>query len=58
MDNEVSAWDQLSSQSTQVLLCDLQKQIVARSKTTDKEALAKSAGVLLELAKLFAFPRR
>jgi nicotinamidase-related amidase len=56
MDNEVSAWDQLSSQSTQLLLCDLQKQIVARSKTTDKEALAKSAGVLLELAKLFALP--
>ena len=56
MDNEASAWDLLSSQSTQVLLCDLQKQIVARSKTTDRETLAKSAGVLLDLAKLFALP--
>ena len=56
MGNELSGWDQLSSQSTQLLLCDLQKEIVARSKTTDKEALARSAGVLLELAKLFALP--
>ncbi|MCU1263141.1 MAG: hypothetical protein JWO80_6026 [Bryobacterales bacterium] len=56
MDNEAWAWDLLLSQSTQVLLCDLQKQIVARSKTTDMETLAKSAGVLLELAKLFALP--
>jgi hypothetical protein len=56
MGNELSGWDHLSSQSTQLLLCDLQKQIVARSKTTDKEALARSAGVLLELAKLFALP--
>jgi Isochorismatase family len=56
MSNELSAWDQLSPQSAHLLLCDLQKQIVARSKTTDKEALARSAGVLLELAKLFALP--
>ena len=56
MGNELSAWDQLSSQSTQLLLCDLQKEIVARSKTTHKEALARSGGVLLELAKLFALP--
>src|SRR5882762_2892691 len=56
MDNEVSAWDQLSSQSAQLLLCDLQKEIVARSKTTDKQALARSGGVLLELARLFALP--
>jgi hypothetical protein len=25
MDNQVSAWDQLSPQSAQLLLCDLQK---------------------------------
>jgi hypothetical protein len=34
MGNELSAWDQLSPQSTQLFLCDLQKEIVARSKTT------------------------
>jgi nicotinamidase-related amidase len=56
MGKELSAWDQLSPQSTQLLLCDLQEEIVARSKTTDKETLVRSAGVLLELAKLFALP--
>ena len=39
-----------------MLICDLQKQIVARSKTTTSEAMSKSAGVLLKLAKLFALP--
>ena len=50
------AWDQLSPQSAQVLLCDLQTRIVALSRTTAQEDLAKSAGVLLELARLFALP--
>ena len=56
MRKELSGWDQLSSQSTQLLLCDPQKEIVARSKTTEKEALCRSAGVLLDLAELFALP--
>jgi nicotinamidase-related amidase len=37
-------------------LCDLQPQIVARSKTIDAGALGTSAGVLLEIAKLFSLP--
>ena len=54
--NETTAWDQLSGQTAQVLLCDLQKQLVARSKTTEPKALQKSAGVLMQLAKLFSLP--
>ena len=46
MGNDLSAWDQLSPQSAQLLLCDLQKQIVARSKTTAKETLAQFANDL------------
>ena len=53
---EATAWDELSSDTAQLLLCDLQKQIVSRSKTTEPNDLHRSAGVLLELAKLFALP--
>ena len=56
MGNGVSAWDQLSTHSAQVLLCDLQPQIVARSKTIAPDVLGKSAGVLLEIARLFSLP--
>jgi hypothetical protein len=51
-----SVWDQLSTDSAQLLLCDLQPEIVARSKTIDREVLSKSAGVMLEIAKLFSLP--
>jgi hypothetical protein len=56
MHNGSSAWDQLSRNSAQLLLCDLQPQIVARSKTIHPAVLSKSAGVLLEIAKLFSLP--
>ena len=56
MRNGASAWDQLSAHSAQLLLCDLQPQIVARSKTIHPAVLNKSAGVLLEIAKLFSLP--
>jgi hypothetical protein len=56
MGNGASAWDQLSTHSAQLLLCDLQPQIVARSKTIEPGALGKSAGVLLEIARLFSLP--
>jgi hypothetical protein len=56
MRNEASAWDQLSADSAQLLLCDLQPEIVARSKTIDRDVLSKSAGVLLEIARLFSLP--
>ncbi len=56
MPDQTMPWEQLSIDTTQVLFCDLQKQIVARSKTTRPEALSQSAGVLLQLAKLFQLP--
>jgi hypothetical protein len=56
MSKRTSAWDQLSTDSAQLLLCDLQPEIVARSKTIDRDVLSKSAGVLLEVAKLFSLP--
>jgi hypothetical protein len=56
MSKGTSAWDQLSTDSAQLLLCDLQPEIVARSKTIDRDVLRKSAGVLLEVAKLFSLP--
>jgi Isochorismatase family len=56
MHKGTSAWDQLSTDSAQLLLCDLQPDIVARSKTIDRDVLIKSAGVLLEIAKLFSLP--
>jgi hypothetical protein len=51
-----SVWDQLSTGSAQLLLCDLQSEIVARSKTIDRDVLSKSAGAILEIAKLFSLP--
>jgi hypothetical protein len=56
MSSGTSARDQLSTHSAQLLLCDLQPQIVARSKTIHPAVLNKSAGVLLEIAKLFSLP--
>jgi hypothetical protein len=56
MSKGTSAWDQLSTDSAQLLLCDLQPQIVARSKTIEPDALGKSAGVFLEVARLFSLP--
>jgi hypothetical protein len=56
MHKGTSAWDQLSTDSAQLLLCDLQPDIVARSKTIDRDVLIKAAGVLLEIAKLFSLP--
>ena len=56
MTDVAPAWSALSAATAQVLMCDLQKQIVARSKTTTSESLSKSAGVLVRLAKLFALP--
>ena len=56
MSKGASAWDRLSPDSAQLLLCDLQPEIVARSKTIDRDVLCKSAGVLLEIAKLFSLP--
>lgn len=56
MSKGTSAWDQLSTGSAQLLLCDLQPEIVARSKTIDRDVLSKSAGALLEIAKLFSLP--
>jgi hypothetical protein len=56
MSKGTSAWDQLSTDSAQLLLCDLQPQIVARSKTIEPDTLGKSAGVLLEVARLFSLP--
>lgn len=54
--NRASAWDQLSTHSVLLLLCDLQPEIVARSKTIETAVLNKSAGVLLEIGKLFSLP--
>ena len=54
--SDATVWDSLSPFSSQILLCDLQKQIVARSKTMQPAGLSKSAGVLLQLAKLFSLP--
>jgi hypothetical protein len=56
MDNRGLAWDQLSTDSAQVLLCDLQAEIVARCKTIVPAVLNQSAGVLLEIAKLLSIP--
>ena len=49
-------WNGLSKESTQILICDLQQQIVARSKTTEPGALSRSAAVLCEIANLFGLP--
>lgn len=49
-------WNGLTKDSAQVLICDLQEQIVARSKTTEPEALGRSAAVLCDLAVLCGLP--
>ena len=46
----------LQPAEAQVLFADLQKQIVARSKTNEPESLRRSASVLAQLAKVFALP--
>jgi len=56
MSTGTSAWDRQSTDSAQLLFCDLQPEIVARSKTIHRDVLSKSAGVLLEIAKLFSLP--
>ena len=50
------AWDQLSSETAQVLFCDLQKDIVKHSETTPAQSLSRAAGALLQLARLFSLP--
>jgi nicotinamidase-related amidase len=56
MPDRTSAWDQLSSETAQVLFCDLQSDIVKHSKTTSPRALASAAGALFQLARLFSLP--
>ena len=48
--------NKLKREMLQVLLCDLQPQIVARSKTIDPQSLSKSAGVLADIAGLLSLP--
>ena len=49
-------WNGLAQESAQVLICDLQDQIVARSKTVEPETLGQSAAVLCQIAALFHLP--
>jgi nicotinamidase-related amidase len=49
-------WSQLTLKASQVMICDLQEQIVARSKTTTPDALSQSAQVLCQMAQLFKLP--
>src|SRR5260370_18853241 len=46
----------LDPESVQVLFADLQPQMVARSKTNTPEALARSAAVLAQVARLLHLP--
>jgi hypothetical protein len=46
----------LAAKEVQLLFADLQPQIVERSKTTDPKAIAQSAAVLAQLAKVFSLP--
>ena len=46
----------LDPKSVQVLFADLQPQIVARSKTNTPDALARSAAVLAQVARLLQLP--
>ena len=43
-------------EDAQVLFADLQKKLMARSKTTEPKALARSAAVLAQLAQVFELP--
>jgi hypothetical protein len=56
MPNVSETWSKLSSTNSQVVVCDLQEQIVARSKTTNPSALSQSAEVLCKIAHLFELP--
>ena len=56
MPDATRAWADLLPDTAQVLICDLQPQIVARSKTTEPKSLARSANVLLRLAQLYDLP--
>ena len=49
-------WSELTPHTCQVVLCDLQEEIVARSKTMLPDALSQSAEVLCRIAKLFNLP--
>ena len=49
-------WSQLSPQTSQIMICDLQEQLVVRSKTIVPEPLAKSAEVLCQIGQLFGLP--
>jgi hypothetical protein len=56
MHKQQETWSELSVDHCQVLICDLQEQIVARSKTTKPDALSQSAEVLCRIARLFDIP--
>jgi hypothetical protein len=56
MPNTRERWSQLAPETSQVMICDLQEQIVARSKTTKPDALSQSAQVLCQMAQLFKLP--
>lgn len=47
---------EIKATDVQVLFADLQKQLVARSKTAAPKALGRSVSVLAQLAKVFALP--
>ena len=47
---------EIKASDVQMLFTDLQKQLVARSKTTVPDTLSRSAAVLAQLAKLFELP--
>jgi nicotinamidase-related amidase len=56
MPNIKETWSQLAPETSQVIICDLQEQIVAPSKTTTPDALSQSAEVLCQIAQLFKLP--
>ncbi len=56
MPERSSTWTNLSESTAQVLFCDLQKEVSARTKTNEPAALTASATVLAEVAKLTSIP--
>ena len=56
MPDRQKTWSELTPTAAQVLICDLQEEIVARSKTTPPKDLAQSADVLAQIAGLFGLP--
>ena len=52
MPNAQETWSQFSAATAQVLICDLQEQIVARSKTIPPDSLSQSAAVLCQIAQV------